>query len=329
MKKIIFISLILNAVIASKVIAQDIHFSQSFLSPLLLNPAATGNNGDYRFVGNYKDQWKSISNTYKTIFASVDLVPVRKKGGFMGTGLSFYNDKAGKSDMGTTQINLSLSYTVRLNRYHFLALGLQPGYTQKSINTNNLKWDNQFNGNTYDPNLISGETNFSNKISYIDFAGGLLWSFIPDKENKISIGASVFHINKPNQSFIASDPLNPKIVVHGNGEIKINKRNGYIIPIVLYTNQGKLNEINVGGMFKYGLGLDSKYTGANKSSCVSLGALYRVKDAIVVLVSMEYKRAFTFGFSYDINVSKLTAASKGRGGMELCIAYSGFFNKEK
>lgn len=328
MRKIVLIILIICC--SSIVIAQDIHFSQSFLSPLTLNPACTGNNGDYRFVGNYKDQWRSVSNTYKTVFASADIVPVRKKDGFIGIGLSFYNDKAGKSDLGTTQINIPVSYTARINRVHFLTGAVQAGYTQKSINTNNLKWDNQYDGSSYDPNLPTGEGSFTEKKSFMDLTAGLLWSYIPDKENKISLGTSVLHINNPNQSYTGNpDALKAKIVVHGSGEIKLNKRNGYIVPILLYTNQGKLNEVNAGGMIKYGLGLDSKYTGVNKSSSISFGALYRVKDAIIILVNMEYKRAFTFGFSYDINVSRLTAASKGRGGMELCIAYSGFFNKEK
>lgn len=315
-------------------IAQDVHFSQSYESPLSLNPACTGNfKGDYRIICNYKDQWSSISKLYKTVFASADFVTFKKKrsGNFLGTGLSFYNDRAGKSKLGITQINLSLAYNLKLNKYNFFAAGLQFGYAQKGINTSNLKWDNQFNGTTYDPNLTSGETDFSEQVSYVDFAAGLLWNFIPNDKNIITIGASVQHVNKPNQGFSKTDkdPLNPKIIVHGDSQIKIGKKNASFIPIVLFTNQGKLNEVNAGGMIKYGLGLDSRYTGANKSSSISFGALYRMKDAIIILANMEYKKMFTFGISYDVNVSGLTLASKGRGGMEICIVYSGFFNGEK
>lgn len=320
--------------IVKTTIAQDFHFSQAYASPLSLNPASTGNfKGDDRIICNYKDQWGSISKSYKTVFASADFVTFRKKksGNYLGAGLSFYNDRAGKSKMGTTQINLSLAYNVKLNKYNFFAAGLQFGYAQKGMNATNLKWDNQFNGTSYDPNLTTGETNFSEQVTYADFAAGLLWNFLPNNKNKITIGASLYHLNKPNQSFskIDKDPLNPKIVIHGDAQIKIGEKSTSFIPIVLFTNQGKLNEINAGGMLKYGLGLNSKYTGVNKPSSISFGGLYRIKDAVVILVNVDYRSMFTFGLSYDINVSGLTTVSKGRGGMELCIVYSGFFNGEK
>ena len=49
--------------------AQDIHFSQFYMSPLNLNPALTGvMNCNTRFVGNYRNQWASVlkSNAYNT-----------------------------------------------------------------------------------------------------------------------------------------------------------------------------------------------------------------------------------------------------------------------
>ena len=42
----------------------------------------------------------------------------KKSGNFLGTGLSFYNDKAGKSKIGTVQINLSLACNLKLNKYN-------------------------------------------------------------------------------------------------------------------------------------------------------------------------------------------------------------------
>lgn len=335
MRKVNFLLLLLLLFsIGQVIIAQDFHFSQSYASPLSINPASTGNfKGDHRVICNYKDQWSSIAKSYKTVFASADFVVFRKKksGNFIGAGLSFYNDKAGKSKMGTTQINLSIAYNIKLDKNSFFAAGFQFGYAQKGVDLNNLKWDNQYNGTAYDPNLTSGETYFGEQINYMDFGAGLLWNFIPDEKRKVTIGASLSHVNKPNQLFskIYSDPLNPKIALHGSAQFKLGEKNVSLIPLVLFTNQGKLNEINAGGMLKYGKGLGSKYTGTNKPSSVSFGSLYRIKDAIIILINVDYKSMFTFGFSYDINVSNLATASQGRGGIELCIAYSGFFNSEK
>ncbi|HQQ95111.1 MAG TPA: type IX secretion system membrane protein PorP/SprF, partial [Bacteroidia bacterium] len=50
--------------------AQDVHFSQYYFSPLSLNPANTGNyDGNYRFFGNYRSQWREISEAYDTYSA--------------------------------------------------------------------------------------------------------------------------------------------------------------------------------------------------------------------------------------------------------------------
>ena len=50
--------------------AQDLHFSQYFNAPLLINPANTGfaPDVDYRVGINYRNQWASITpNPYKTM----------------------------------------------------------------------------------------------------------------------------------------------------------------------------------------------------------------------------------------------------------------------
>src|SRR5207249_8736369 len=48
-------------------IAQDIHFSQFFETPLLRNPSLAGIfTGDLRVQAVYRDQWNSVTNAYKT-----------------------------------------------------------------------------------------------------------------------------------------------------------------------------------------------------------------------------------------------------------------------
>jgi hypothetical protein len=52
---------------------QDIHWSQYNDNPLFQNPGNTGNfNGDYRFVGNYRNQWRSVSIPFETIALSAE-----------------------------------------------------------------------------------------------------------------------------------------------------------------------------------------------------------------------------------------------------------------
>ncbi len=47
--------------------AQDVHFTMYHVAPTVLNPAAAGVfDGTFRAAANYKTQWGSISNPYKT-----------------------------------------------------------------------------------------------------------------------------------------------------------------------------------------------------------------------------------------------------------------------
>ena len=48
-------------------IGQDIHWSQFNDNQLYQNPAHTGHfDGDYRFIGNYRDQWRSVTVPFST-----------------------------------------------------------------------------------------------------------------------------------------------------------------------------------------------------------------------------------------------------------------------
>ena len=68
-KFLVFIIIFLFA--TKKVSAQDIHWSQINNNPIFQNPANTGNfEGDFRFVGNYKDQWRSVTVPFTTFSIS-------------------------------------------------------------------------------------------------------------------------------------------------------------------------------------------------------------------------------------------------------------------
>src|SRR5688572_9659131 len=62
------------SLVAAVSTAQDLHFSQYYLSPLSLNPAYTGRyRGDYSIYGSYRSQWRLIDEAYKTYSAVFDM----------------------------------------------------------------------------------------------------------------------------------------------------------------------------------------------------------------------------------------------------------------
>src|SRR5437868_14781127 len=84
----------------SAVHAQDLHFSQYFNSPLLVNPANTGfaPDVDWRAGICYRHQWASISpNPYNTMSAwgDVQLFNNRFRGVWVGLGGDLLKDGSG------------------------------------------------------------------------------------------------------------------------------------------------------------------------------------------------------------------------------------------
>src|SRR4051812_39641774 len=101
MKNILSAIAVLGAAVLS---AQDIHFSQTTETPVLINPSQAGLGNDVRAYVNYKDQWRSVvSAPYKTINASADFALLKgHNGSHMGIGVDLFNDKAGDANMVTS-----------------------------------------------------------------------------------------------------------------------------------------------------------------------------------------------------------------------------------
>ncbi|MFA5781552.1 MAG: PorP/SprF family type IX secretion system membrane protein [Bacteroidales bacterium] len=311
--------------------AQDIHFSQFYSSPLYLNPAMTGVfDGNYRVATSYRGQWASIANPYKTFSASLDMGLLRgeKKNG-LGTGIYFYNDKAGASAMGKTLVGLSVAYNAELNQENLLSAGIMTAYVQRFISSDNLKWVNQFDGVNYNQNIPSGEQNLINNITYYDLGGGFLWTYMPSANPNIkgNAGFAFFHLNRPNESYYisASNPLSPKYILHGEIQNTLKNTNVTVIPRFFAAFQKPSKEIIAGLLIKHELGMTSKYTGFLSSSAIYFGGFYRWNDAFILNFAVDCKKNLSIGISYDINISTLSIASYGRGGGEISLIYKGFF----
>ncbi|MDF2437819.1 MAG: hypothetical protein K0Q95_2195 [Bacteroidota bacterium] len=340
-KKTIFAFCLLSGTSAA-LFSQDLHFSQYNQTPSLVNPALTGISNVLRASVIYKDQWRSITVPYKTYGASVELkfkgsnwekagqhmTKIYKKAfNRMAGGLSFYSDKAGDGNMGSTQVNLSLATFVPLNPNSSLSLGLQGSLVQKKVDYSKLVFPDQYSGTTYDPNMDQGETYGANNFIYPDFAGGIAWSYGyneksigANNEFRANVGASLYHFNQPKQKFLVDtrERLSMKYVLHGDFLVGIPNTNVALAPSYIAEIQAPSTEIVGGMMVKYYFSQDSKYTGYLKRSAVGLGAYYRNRDAMIFSFLLEYQQ-YAIGVSYDLNTSKLKTASTGRGGPEVFI----------
>src|SRR5687767_12885245 len=86
-------------------LAQDIHFSQYYASPLSLNPAYTGDyKGDWRLMNSYRHQWRSTFNTpYTTNAFGYDRQFYLFNENLSG-GLIWVQDKSGDAMLKVTKI---------------------------------------------------------------------------------------------------------------------------------------------------------------------------------------------------------------------------------
>src|SRR6185295_12441310 len=95
MKKVFL--LITSCAVSFLASAQSYHQSQFYSTPMLVNPAFTGNTGGpYRFAANYRSQWRNEGTPYTTFAASGDAHILKNALGensVLGLGLTFLNDK--------------------------------------------------------------------------------------------------------------------------------------------------------------------------------------------------------------------------------------------
>jgi type IX secretion system PorP/SprF family membrane protein len=302
-------------------LGQDIHFSQFALSPLSLNPAQTGFfDGNYRLAGNYRGQWAAVPVPYTTFSASADMNLGRKKSkDKIGLGLLMYNDRAGDADFGTSQFSPSFSYIKTLGspaKHQALSFGVQPGFVQRTINFQKLRFDNQYNGDVFDPGAPSGENFSTSNFSYFTLSAGILYYYKPAPRSSFSIGAGLFNINSAPQSFFNKDDIRlfKRAVFHGQAQFKIGEKMD-LVPAFQIMKQYKYTEVLLGTSVKF---LLVQNRGGREA--FNVGCWLRPGDAVILSTGYDY-RQFVFGLSYDINYSGLRAATNNRGGLEFAVIY--------
>tara|TARA_Y100000589_G_scaffold246893_1_gene234779 strand:+ start:103704 stop:104708 length:1005 start_codon:yes stop_codon:yes gene_type:complete len=295
--------------------AQDIHFSQFYNSPLNLNPALSGMfEGDYRFIANQRTQWRSVTKPYNTYGLSAEIKNIEKNTHINGA-LSMYYDRAGDSKLSTFIFApvVSKLFNVK-DSVHYLSVGVQPVFTQLSINYSELYFDEQYNGSYFDASVPVTESFQRNSRNYGNLNLGLAYRFFKGLRNNVTVGYSLFNLFKPKQSFFNENDVRLFVrkMIYAGGVFKIND-DFDALPQISYAAQHNFREFIFGGLAKYYL-----RSGAYKAAY--FGVFYRNKDAGYLTAAIDYNQ-WHFALSYDVNMSKLVPASRSRGGLEINVIY--------
>jgi type IX secretion system PorP/SprF family membrane protein len=322
-RKILLCAFIAVALVPCK--AQSYHFSQFYSTPLLNNPASTGNiDGSFRAATNFRSQWAQGSSPYLTSSLSIDTkifgnrIPENNKA---GAGIYFMNDQSAGGALQTNSIGFSTAYHLSLDTYgeQTIGIGLQGVLSQRRIDYSKLSFETQYGSNGYDPSLPVGEPlNLGDKVGF-DANAGLLYNYKHDY-NAFFAGAAVYNTFRHNESADINSFKTPmRISVLSGGHLAI----GYdqtLYASVNYMNQAKASELTIGAAYGYQIGTD-------KTQEINFGIWHRVKDAIIPYVGYQLN-GFQAGLSYDYTISKIKTGSLSKNGFELTLIYQGNNNSQ-
>ena len=296
--------------------AQDIHWSQFNDNPIFQNPANSGQfNGDIRFVGNYRDQWRSVTVPFQTLNFSVDSKPYYRRD--IGYGLMVFHDVVGDGNFRTIEVqgNVSKFFKLTEDSTHTMRFGLNMGMNHRQLNFDKLYFDNQYNGVQFFPSLPTGEVLSSDRRTNFSIGTGAIYQYYVDEHFNFTGGFGFFNLNTPDQGFYGQKiERDIRINFFGKGIYAINY-DWDLVPGMQVSIQGKYREIMLGSSVKYTL-VDRM----GEYRAVYGGLFLRNRDAAFLSLGMDYQDWFV-GISYDINFSKLVPASRTRGGFEIAVRY--------
>ncbi len=301
--------------------AQDLHYSQFYLSTLNLNPSMIGIfPGDVRVGTQMRSQWY-VNNLgqYRTFTAQgaykTGVQPYRPH--FLTLGLVFNYDYAGDSKLSLTHLGFSGSYSYILNPSNIVSGGVIVGIHHRRFRLDDLLWDNQWNGEVVDPSLPSGEIFDLLSRTFLDLGAGLNYVWQKSYRKKVHAGLGILHLNRPQVNFDRggqSIHLSPRFALHANATWPLLDQLD-ILGHGLFQFQNPYRELVLGGYARFHI---NKQRG--KELMLLLGLSHRFGDAVIPKIAVEWSNWYV-GLSYDITTSDFARANGRLGGAELSVFY--------
>jgi type IX secretion system PorP/SprF family membrane protein len=273
-------------------------YSQYMNNNYILNPAVAGTEDYIDLKFSYRTQWTGIEGAPKTYYASVNsslgrLQTQSKRTlhdwsrGFHALGAIVYSDVTGPTRRtgayGSYTYNLSLTRSLRL------AMGVSVGMQQFSLDGSQLLFHNQ-------------NTTVANQASIVPDATVGLWLY----NDNFYAGVSSAQL-LGNQLDIAYDPgtrllSNNKLERHyfGTAGVRLPLSDGIsLVPSVLvkYMSPAPVS-VDINAKLKF-------------QDIMWVGVSYRVKDAFVGNVGVNFSDFASLSYSYDASTSEISSYQNG------------------
>ena len=308
--------------------AQDEHFSQQLSAPVRSNPAFTGLfEGQIRLTVTYRNQWKNIGADFNTGYFGMDFKVIEIAGGsLINFGFHFTRDQAGDLNLSRQSGKLSVALTQPLDRRgnHFIGLGFSYGMLSHSINFANME--------AFDSEPLAQQVRLERTNS--DMSIGFLWNLYLDRtDTRLYFAAAAHHLSTASLSVseqideAIDSGLKRRIEISAGAEIAVGDFY-QIVPSVRLHLQKPHQEVITGAMLKWNNGSDWGHFGIGVGAWARWNSKAKSDqiDALILAVRLENNR-MAATFSYDLNISSLSAASNGFGGPEITL--SGAFGWKK
>lgn len=325
----IFPLLLFLAFGSSSLNGQDIHLSHIHASPTYLNPGMNGmyNGGFLRLIANSRSQWDAITNGYQTAMVSADYKMMDTGNAIVSSGIELYHDVAGDLDFTTQQVGLSLSVIKALDRKqrNLISIGFKAAHITNRVNFNNVF--------TFEDDPLIHEFDVPNQIGYFDLAVGGSYFHNFRTYGSMHFGISLAHLNMADVSFSSRLDNEPgiyqidlkniyrKFVIHGGADLRLSRYMS-VLPSFIFMDQGPHQEISMGSFLK--VCKDPSFKRSPYAFYIGAWMRWYAEndvagtDALILSLRTDIKKT-KIAFSFDLNLSSLTVASKGAGGPELSI----------
>ena len=298
-----------------KSFSQDPIFTQFHNVPEYLNPSFTGAGEGSQIGIINRTQWFGLNYALNSQFFYFD--------GYLdninsGLGINILNHHESITRYNFTQININYSYQVQLSDGWFFYPSISAGFGIKDFAFDNLLLEDQILISQGIINVNTDDPFFSNEnVSFFDTSAGLLFF----NEN-LWFGGTFKHMTSPNISFESEGgqvKLEKFYSIHGGYKFPLNTRyvrDDFNLYFNLnYMRQSVFDRLDIGSIVEF--------------NAISLGAYASItptdvsgnshKITSVNLLSDIKIGEFTFGYSYDLNLSSL---QNTKGIFEISISYN-------
>jgi len=241
--------------------------------------------------------------------------------------LLLLNDQSNGGLLKQNGASLALAYSRKIaasrSSYHELSFGTAVGLTRTNTDTQALWFSRQYDQTNLqiDFGMSNGETMFLENTSHLSLDVGFRWDYKIDKDNRLTLGFALAHLNSPSNGFInQSTVINQRRFLSMSYERATKSSIRHRIQFNLLSQSPSV-QILPG----YQLILDFIDDG---NISMELGLASRiatsidgyVNDAFIVSFALKAERWMT-RFAYEANTSGLTLISSSTGTLELALEY--------